>query len=823
MAVGDGVGAQGAGMGIGLGPPGQSPLGTSDSGGDYGGGGYGGFVMTDLEHIATSMGYNDSKAIVEAYNRNTIDQDQFTQEFNNLNFFDRFLSALGLYSSSLTQNAGMTTMSTTLNMMGMPMTSALSLAALGAATTGNVFGQSTDPDSGPGGMTEEDFQEYINRGLEYSEANGIDPNALAVKAIDQSAAETLVNQLAPELGGEGRHYDESVAHVLGVLENGGRESFDMSQGGGIPEWWADYVRTDRPSLLAENYEPALLGQTSESRQSTSSQGGSMATNSSDLVRGLYKDLFNRDNPNDSEIQYWVDQLESGAVTQDGLEAAMSKASEDWTPASGGTQWVNSDGKRVWDSAQDPAGGGNLDSGLGADDAQTDNERLIRSFYEDLFGRGTPDAEGVAYWTERLEAGDSPEAVKAAMMEASEDWTDQGDGNWLRGDSLQAQDDVPTDYQYDPNNAQAFTDYVNSFYDQALSEYQNQSDQMQTATDEYKDSMSDTLDKQEGMAQELESRLDSGVADYEQSQDSNIQELRTALNSLLGDTREEQEGFLNQLDTTQSDLLNTARTEQGDYLNRLDTTQTDLFDTAKSEQDEYLSRLTGAIDDTSSDNLPRVTRLAGGQTVEYIPKSLRAANNDDRTAELELYDRSAGQSNTFLNTGTQQAQGLYDRQADSSNNLLNVGTNQAQTLYAGQSGMSNNLLNAGYDSANSIYNAGAGTADSILNASSQNARNIWDAGSQNVANELNTASQGYVADMGMADQGNATLNYLEDLKDLVDIELERIYSDQGLEFRAEQNEADREQAEPGMLDLVLGIGTLASGTGDLFEGLGGFFD
>jgi hypothetical protein len=78
-------------------------------------------------------------------------------------------------------------------------------------------------------------------------------------------------------------------------------------------------------------------------------------------------------------------------------------------------------------------------------------------------------------------------------------------------------------------------------------------------------------------------------------------------------------------------------------------------------------------------------------------------------------------------------------------------------------------------------------------------------------------------MGMADQGNATLNYLEDLRKLVDMEMERIYADNEIAFRGEQNEADREQAEPGIYDYAMGIGTLAAGAGDLFKGLGGFFD
>jgi hypothetical protein len=68
MAVGDGVGAQGAGMGIGLGEPGQSGLGTSDSGGgDFGGFGSGAFgAISDLEAFAKAHNYGEIPDLADA-------------------------------------------------------------------------------------------------------------------------------------------------------------------------------------------------------------------------------------------------------------------------------------------------------------------------------------------------------------------------------------------------------------------------------------------------------------------------------------------------------------------------------------------------------------------------------------------------------------------------------------------------------------------------------------------------------------------------------------------------------------------------------------
>lgn len=219
-----------------------------------------------------------------------------------------------------------------------------------------------------------------------------------------------------------------------------------------------------------------------------------------------------------------------------------------------------------------------------------------------------------------------------------------------GDTGETSEGSPggTNYQYDMDDPQIFTDYVNSFYDQALKEYQNQAGQFADNTKEYSDKSQGLLGQGQG----------------------------------------------------------------------------------------YLDTLMGEVERNNTRNLPTVSRMAGGQRVDWVPRPNRDAALQD----------------------TNSAFGLMDRQGQ----FIDTSLNEAKTNY----------------------------------------------GNQQV----------------LAAAGNPTLNYLDKLRELANTEQVRQASDKGLSLNQQQLLQNQQQFDsqqranqPGMLDYAMGVGTLASGVGNLLKG------
>ncbi|MBP0437084.1 DUF4214 domain-containing protein [Tianweitania sediminis] len=153
----------------------------------------------------------------------------------------------------------------------------------------------------------------------------------------------------------------------------------------------------------------------------------------DIINTLYANLLGR--PSDAAgVDYWIDQVESGAVSLAQVVAAFAasvEARQDIVPivqlyysafgrapdAAGLRYWVDArrDGMSMEDIARAFSASAEF-SGQYEDDAAS--AVFVAAIYQNALGRA-PDAEGLAYWTNLLAQGESPARLLLMVATSAE--------------------------------------------------------------------------------------------------------------------------------------------------------------------------------------------------------------------------------------------------------------------------------------------------------------------------------------------------------------------------------------------------------------------
>lgn len=117
------------------------------------------------------------------------------------------------------------------------------------------------------------------------------------------------------------------------------------------------------------------------------QGGNNMADSP--VRDLYKELFNRPQPDQGGLDFWEGLWDTGNYTEDQMRDAMREAGRQWTKSPGGTQWIhNTTGESAPDFDGVPVAPGatipdNIPSGLqpGLEGFVNDSWDITRQYRE----------------------------------------------------------------------------------------------------------------------------------------------------------------------------------------------------------------------------------------------------------------------------------------------------------------------------------------------------------------------------------------------------------------------------------------------------------
>ena len=280
------------------------------------------------------------------------------------------------------------------------------------------------------------------------------------------------------------------------------------------------------------------------------------------------------------------------------------------------------------------------------------EKQVRSLYQTLFDRDNPDKEGVDYWTKLLDSGVTVDDLKAQMQEAGKDYEKVGD-EWKNIETGEmTPDSEPQKYGYNEAIPQLWTDYVNTFYDQAYNEYTKQAGQYKDATDKVETQNQATLTGQREAVDKFDNTQSSLLS---QAREENKQYYDRLLNELDGNKvsmnimgqdiswtpkriRDTEEGIYDRGYKSSQGLLDTGTTQAKNLLEA----NTDYYDDAKDvNSDTYRNSMALAtLGNQNLNYLEALKKLAEEETNMRSADRGLTLNRDKLNAAVEADEPSA---------------------------------------------------------------------------------------------------------------------------------------------------------------------------------------